>query len=558
MPDFLEIKDAWIAADALITAGLLTRLRDNPEALYENTQTFARKASNQAEDSLDTLQDDDDLVFAVGANEVWHVQGAFSYTSHVTPLIQWALVGPTGSTGHVYELHEHSGAASLHGENAALGATQQADAGATAGEVFWQAYVVTGSTAGNIALQWSQITASGNTTTVLAGGYIRGHRMDEISTDGAITPIADGDLDAKSPIKTTTVMAALRNSGIGIYECQRKNVLKSADESVSSASTGTTLQDDDELTFDVGTEEDWYVIYCLGVASGTVPDFKFDLNVPAGATGTLLGVHSNEAGTTAQDFVHTVGTPEAIPTFANHTLIFEGIVTTVGTGGNVVLEWAQNTADAGNTTVQKDSFLIAHRMDKIAPTDAVFGAITDADIDPESEILETTAATLEGLRDNIAAVYNTTRVFVVKPGDETVTSASTGSTLQDDDDLTFAVDANSQWEVLIAIDLATTQVADWKFLLSTPDAADVGAVFLYHEHVSATSMEGHQFAINTSTPLTVGGNITEGLVVMRCYILMDVVAGNVTLQWAQNTSNANPTTVGQNSFLYARRMDALT
>lgn len=130
-------------------------------------------------------------------------------------------------------------------------------------------------------------------------------------------------------------------------------VYKSADEVVNNSAV---FQDDNHLSFPVGANELWVVSYVLFVVGDATADMKLQLAAPAGATivGGIMAAR-------VTDLVMSVATlPGAIGVDATgRQARLDATVETVGTAGNVVLQWAQSTAVAANTTVKKGSYLLA-------------------------------------------------------------------------------------------------------------------------------------------------------------------------------------------------------
>ena len=126
--------------------------------------------------------------------------------------------------------------------------------------------------------------------------------------------------------------------------------IKASDETVNNS---TTLQDDDDLLFAVGANEEWTVSFHLLINASAAGDFKFQLSVPSG---------------TADGRMHTTGefsessSVSWVSNGANEYLFFTAMVLVAGTGGNVVLQWAQNTADVSDCKVLTGSSLTARRI----------------------------------------------------------------------------------------------------------------------------------------------------------------------------------------------------
>lgn len=145
-------------------------------------------------------------------------------------------------------------------------------------------------------------------------------------------------------------------------------VRKTADESVTSS---TTLQNDDALLFAVGANEVWIVKFVLSIIGNTTGDFKAALTGPAGSTVMMLptaGLHVDfdPSNSTASQSALNVKASGVSNSFGNSTfptaVVLEGVIVNGATAGNLTLQWAQATSDGTATTVQANSFLIAHKV----------------------------------------------------------------------------------------------------------------------------------------------------------------------------------------------------
>lgn len=148
------------------------------------------------------------------------------------------------------------------------------------------------------------------------------------------------------------------------------------------------------------------------------------------------------------------------------------------------------------------------------------------------------------LRDALLLVPHS----IPKTADETVTSSVT---LQDDNHLTFAIAANEIWSV--------------RFVMWFSNAADAGhfkiafngpAGVTYHiaadgmDTASVRTLTQHRVVANTSSYFATSTGVVataEGVVVNGG------TAGNFTLQWAQNTSNATGTILKRGSYLWRQK-----
>lgn len=103
-----------------------------------------------------SITDDSELYFPVGINETWCVT-AVIYCKVGVPKI--TIAAPAGSMGEWHELQGYNYTSQ------SLGATLRETSNY---DVLVEASVITGSTAGNISLQWGQNTAG---ATVTIGKY---------------------------------------------------------------------------------------------------------------------------------------------------------------------------------------------------------------------------------------------------------------------------------------------------------------------------------------------------------------------------------------------------
>jgi len=141
-----------------------------------------------------------------------------------------------------------------------------------------------------------------------------------------------------------------------------KTVCKTADETVNDSAA---FQDDDELVIAVGANEIWYLQLWVRVLSTAAADFKWQFTVPVAAT--IEGFDLNDVG------VATAAAPLRSLTLAGiqaflvagageYALCISAIYVGGANAGNIQLQWAQNTADASDTKVLANSFIIAHKL----------------------------------------------------------------------------------------------------------------------------------------------------------------------------------------------------
>lgn len=168
------------------------------------------------------------------------------------------------------------------------------------------------------------------------------------------------DAGASKKVTLAQLVTYLATLGINANTVMK---VKASDESVNSAGTGTTLQDDNDLFFPIGASEKWVAEGMIFVTTPAAADFKMAFTIPTGATMQWAAIF--QVGTTSQDVLQgTVsGTADStliVLSSAPAYLVVSVINST--TAGNVKMQFAQNTADAGNTTVLAGSFLVAHKV----------------------------------------------------------------------------------------------------------------------------------------------------------------------------------------------------
>jgi hypothetical protein len=144
-------------------------------------------------------------------------------------------------------------------------------------------------------------------------------------------------------------------------------VRKSADESVTSS---TTLQDDNHLILPVVANEIYRVEF-LVIFSGanSTGDIKIAFTFPSGGRIDVSALAANTSGTfSTESYISSSTSPTAGNAFNGRgtsvrvAMPIVGIFTTGGTGGNLTLQWAQNTSSGTATTVYANSTLYAVKL----------------------------------------------------------------------------------------------------------------------------------------------------------------------------------------------------
>jgi len=135
--------------------------------------------------------------------------------------------------------------------------------------------------------------------------------------------------------------------------------VKTADETVNNS---ITYQNDDHLFISLEANSIYQLELFMMISQGGITAaIKADFTVPTGTTieqtitrnennnSTFYWTHSEDLRIEWQNGCRLLG--------ADNVIISRGAVFTLGTAGNLVLRWAQNTADLTDTKVTKGSYL---------------------------------------------------------------------------------------------------------------------------------------------------------------------------------------------------------
>jgi len=132
---------------------------------------------------------------------------------------------------------------------------------------------------------------------------------------------------------------------------------------------------------------------------------------------------------------------------------------------------------------------------------------------------------------------------VIKTADEQVVSSTT---LQDDDALKFTPSVSKTYHIYALLFINSGSTPDFKYDLSIPSGAD--SLRVNGSGTPASAIGTIQWHANPKNITTAGNNQyvwTQGRVVMG------TTAGDIIIQWAQQTSDTGLTKVLLGSFLLA-------
>ena len=138
--------------------------------------SVVRKTSNESVTSSTTLQNDDALVFAIGASEVWAITFHVFFRSATGGDIKIGVTVPSGAAGTLTGIGPALGTSDVEDSNVVIANTTNTDFsgtlsfGALASGKYSYAqinvFVVNSTNSGNVQLQWAQNGSDGTATTV--------------------------------------------------------------------------------------------------------------------------------------------------------------------------------------------------------------------------------------------------------------------------------------------------------------------------------------------------------------------------------------------------------
>lgn len=133
---------------------------------------------------------------------------------------------------------------------------------------------------------------------------------------------------------------------------------KSSDQSVSSASTGTTLVDCTGIRFWCNANEKRGWRFDFRAEAGTSGGLKWVFTLPSGASGLATGSGINNLTTNFDSVDMTVGKGATTSLTSTTTILaLWGTVTNGSTAGWVQFQFAQNASNATNTTIRANSII---------------------------------------------------------------------------------------------------------------------------------------------------------------------------------------------------------
>ena len=153
----------------------LNNLETQYDEAVADAVTKIRKTADETVNNSDVLQDDDELLKAVGANEVWWIDMLLlAVSATTTPDINLGFTIPAGATLRSYVKFGFITSSSVDATTS--GSAFQVDA---SGGSYYHTYLlyIGGANAGTIQLQWAQWVATAEDTKILANSFMLCHKL---------------------------------------------------------------------------------------------------------------------------------------------------------------------------------------------------------------------------------------------------------------------------------------------------------------------------------------------------------------------------------------------
>ena len=136
------------------------------------------KTADETVNNSNALQNDNELLFAVGVNSEWIFQIKIGYISAAAADIKFAITIPAAATlAWTQSTYLDVAGSAAAGAWVTASGTSAVSIGAAADRgITISGSVITAGTAGNVQLQWAQSTADVSDTKVLLGSHIIYHK----------------------------------------------------------------------------------------------------------------------------------------------------------------------------------------------------------------------------------------------------------------------------------------------------------------------------------------------------------------------------------------------
>lgn len=578
----------WVSLTAGVGGG--------PSGLV-NQQTII-KTVTETISATATLQDDDELTFAIGANEAWAFRFVVQGNSATQPDFQFAVTAPSGASCTVGVV-DGEGAVAVG--NLGCGVTSGVIVGNGTNDVYEVAGSVTnGPTAGSVTLQWAQNSPNAANTVVYAGSYVVATGT---SVGGGLEFLQGGNA-----FGSTAVLGTTDNNGISL---NTNGLSRLTIASTGEVSTAGTLTVGTGLTISSGG----FSVTGNSTLSGTLSGLT-GLTVTSGGANITGGINLNASGITNAGalagltslngtgaltltsggggdlslsassgvLVLDASTLERIAAGTTYLDLDDAANTTFeirNTNGSAVANLLVEGSIAANTVSASNFSGNGSSLTSLNAANISSGTLDDGRLSSNIALLDgvqtftghptfstglvlgntalTGAGTLRWTGVDFEG-YDGTQwlsltsgggggsgstgvVSVIKSGDQIVNNSST---LADDSELKFAIEASEEWTFRFVVQANSGDTPDIQFAVTAPSGATCDINVLDSE--GATSMSNLGCGIASGL---VAGNGTDDTYEIIGTIQNGTTAGMVQLRWSQNTADPSNTTVYAGSYLNA-------
>lgn len=135
-----------------------------------------------------------------------------------------------------------------------------------------------------------------------------------------------------------------------------------------------------------------------------------------------------------------------------------------------------------------------------------------------------------------------------KTANETVNNSAT---LQNDDHLVVAVAANATYDFTMVLHYTSGTTPDLKIGWTVPSGTTMAWTAAYYDPSLSLGMTSN---LTQTTVLALGGSTFNQSTYIHGVIITSSTAGNVQLQWAQNSATGSDTIIYAGSYIDLRRL----
>jgi len=184
MASYTDIGNNDIDPESPGNTVLFAALRDNIEALYENTRVLKWKAATEGPVEDDTYQNDDDIAFTILANEEWAFRMMLLVTTTAAADFKLRFTQTGAGASNTYaslEAFRVNALTQAQSFQIETGVVVSYAGVVTSEPLFVNGTFISGANPVVIQLQWAQgVNTPADDAFVLEGSFLAAHRMDDL------------------------------------------------------------------------------------------------------------------------------------------------------------------------------------------------------------------------------------------------------------------------------------------------------------------------------------------------------------------------------------------